>query len=199
MGGKVRKMFNKILWIDIESTGLLFNKHGIIQIAGIIEINGEVKEKFQIFNNPIGKTIDEGALKINGYSVERLQGFMHPRNNYEGIIKMFSKYVDKFDKSDKFIAAGHNVCFDIEFLLQFFKDNNDNYFFSWVESRAYLDTRYIANFLQHTKKLPVLENSKLETLSKHFEEDTAGLHNAMFDIEHTRAIYYKMLDLIIDK
>jgi uncharacterized protein YprB with RNaseH-like and TPR domain len=40
-----------ILFIDIESTGLDPKRNGIIQIAGIIEINGEVKEKFQIFNN----------------------------------------------------------------------------------------------------------------------------------------------------
>ena len=34
------KKMRKVLWLDIETTGLDPERHGIVQIAGIIEIDG---------------------------------------------------------------------------------------------------------------------------------------------------------------
>jgi DNA polymerase III subunit epsilon len=189
-------MIDKLLWIDIESSGLIPEKHGIIQIAGIIEIQGKVKEKFMLLNNCSNKEISDDALKINGYTRQQIATFPAPKETYGKLIEIFGKYVDKYDKLDKFIAAGQQVDFDINFLLQFFKDSGDNYFFSWVESRARLDTKYILTFLQDRGKIPMLENSKNITISKYFGRDVIGAHDAMVDIELTLANYKSMCALI---
>ena len=39
-------METKILWLDTETTGTDSTLHSIIQIAGIIDINGETKKEF---------------------------------------------------------------------------------------------------------------------------------------------------------
>jgi DNA polymerase III subunit epsilon len=189
-------MINKLLWIDTETSGLLPEKHGIIQIAGIVEIQGKVKEKFMLLNNCSNKEISDDALKINGYTRQQISSFPKQNETYRKLIEIFGKYVDKYDKLDKFVVAGQQVDFDVNFLLQFFKDNGDNYFFSWVESRSYLDTKYILTFLQDRGLIPKLENSKNITISKYFGRDITGAHDAAIDIELTMANYKSMCALI---
>jgi DNA polymerase III subunit epsilon len=189
-------MIDKLLWLDIESSGLIPEKHGIIQIAGIVEIRGKVEEKFMLLNNCSNKEISDDALKINGYTRQQISSFSKQDETYRKLIEIFGKYVDKYDKLDKFIVAGQFVHFDVNFLHQFFKDNNDNYFFSWVESRSYLDTKYILTFLQDRGKMPMLENSKNITISKYFGRDITGSHDAAVDIELTMANYKSMCALI---
>ena len=41
-----------ILWVDVETTGLDRHRHGIIQIAGMVEVDGEVVETFDLRMNP---------------------------------------------------------------------------------------------------------------------------------------------------
>ena len=36
----------RILYVDVETTGLVPGKNDIVQISGLIEINKEVKEEF---------------------------------------------------------------------------------------------------------------------------------------------------------
>ncbi|GAY30735.1 hypothetical protein [Prevotella sp. MGM2] len=38
----------KLLFFDLETTGTLVNKHGIHQISGMVVIDGEVKETFNL-------------------------------------------------------------------------------------------------------------------------------------------------------
>ena len=45
-------MKTKLFWYDLETTGLRYWKHGIHQIAGLIEIDGEVVEKFNFDTAP---------------------------------------------------------------------------------------------------------------------------------------------------
>ena len=42
----------KLLWLDTETTGLNKEKCDIIQLAGIVIINGEEKEVFKAFYKP---------------------------------------------------------------------------------------------------------------------------------------------------
>jgi DNA polymerase-3 subunit epsilon len=186
----------KILWLDTETTGIDPLKNGIIQIAGIIEINGIIKEKFELFNNPIGKLIEDSALEVNKKTREDIAKYPSPRECYKSLLNIFSKYIDKFDKNDKFVIAGHNVKFDFDFLYSFFKGLNDNYFFSWIQASAYIDTVYLITILQHLGKIPILENRKNETISKYFGENTDNLHDAVKDIEVTRNNYYNMIKLL---
>lgn len=37
----------KLIYLDLETTGLVPDEHGVIQISGEIEIDGETKEIFK--------------------------------------------------------------------------------------------------------------------------------------------------------
>ena len=68
----------KLCYIDCETTGTDPYKAGIIQLSGIIEINGEVKEEFNYHITPFAMdTIDDKALEITGFKKEEL--FTDPR------------------------------------------------------------------------------------------------------------------------
>ena len=121
----------KVLWLDTETTGLNSEVHGIIQLATIIDIDGELKEKQTFLMKPSGRMAEQKALDINGYSREQIASFEPWENIYLKFIELLSKYVDKFDKEDKFILGGQNVGFDSNFVKSWFEYCNDKYWFSW--------------------------------------------------------------------
>ena len=43
----------KILWLDTETTGLNTDKCDLIQLAGIVIIDGEEKERFNFYCQPV--------------------------------------------------------------------------------------------------------------------------------------------------
>ena len=112
---------------------------------------------------------------------------------YEKFIKLLEKYVNKFDKKDKFHLSGYNnASFDNEFLRNFFKRNNDNYFGSWFFSDS-LDVMILASF-KLMKERHLLEDFKLKTVAKHFgiAVDENRLHEAGYDVELTMQIFNKL-------
>ncbi|MDD3178045.1 MAG: exonuclease domain-containing protein [Candidatus ainarchaeum sp.] len=69
----------KKLYFDVETTGLNPEKHGLIQFSGIIEIDGEIKEKFNFKIKPFDSDlIEESALNVNNISREELNLFTEP-------------------------------------------------------------------------------------------------------------------------
>ena len=109
---------------------------------------------------------------------------------YRKFVNMLAKYVDRFDKRDKFFLVGYNnAAFDNQFLRGFFLQNGDVYFGSWFWSNSFdvmvLATSYLA------ERRAEMENFKLSTVAKFLgiwvSDDE--LHNAMYDIELTMKIF----------
>lgn len=51
---------------------------------------------------------------------------------YKQFVDLLSKYVDRYNKKDKFFLAGYNIAsFDNSFLRAWFIQNGDKYFGSW--------------------------------------------------------------------
>lgn len=112
----------KLLFFDLETTGTNFWQHGIHQIAGCVEIDGEVKEyfDFKVAPNPQAKVAQE-ALDVGGVTLEQVQAYPPMGEVYTEFTKMLGKYVGKFDKKDKFFTVGfNNAAFDNQFLRAFF-------------------------------------------------------------------------------
>lgn len=106
---------------------------------------------------------------------------------------MLAKYVDKFDKKDKFHLVGYNNAgFDNSFLRAFFVQNGDNYFgsFFWADS---IDCYVLASNL-FKKKRASFENFKQMTVAKRLgiEVDESKLHDAEYDIDLCMQIYNKV-------
>ena len=138
---------DKLFFYDLETTGTKFWKNGIHQISGAIVIDGETKEKFDFKVRPNENCIiEEEALKIGGVTKEQIMAYPSMKEVYSKIITMLSKYVDKFDKKDKFHLVGYNnASFDNPFFRAFFVQNNDVYFGSWFWSDS-IDIMVLASF-----------------------------------------------------
>lgn len=183
----------KILWYDTETTGLTENS-AMFQISGVIEIDGEEKEEFDIFCKPHeGADISEQALEVTGMSREELESFQSPKKAYDELVEIFSKYIDKFNKDDKFVIAGQNVKFDIDVLNRFFRRNNDNYLGSFLNYKQVFDTLSIYMALEIADVVPKLENHKLETICKIMEVELSNAHNSLADVKATKEVGDKLL------
>jgi DNA polymerase III subunit epsilon len=192
----------KLCWLDLETTGTQPG-HEIIECAIIIDINGEIKEEKEWLIKPLAleqKYIDSGmareidgqALAVSGTTLEDLQSpdRILPRPFFKELLSIFDKYVNRYEKTDKFTMAGHNVEFDQRFLRDFFLLNNDPYFGSWFHWDVF-------NLMYALKTWEVmvgkrLESKKLEDIGKAFGVEFHA-HRAMDDIKATREIFYRIV------
>ncbi len=181
----------KILFFDVETTGVLPNKHGIHQISGEIQIDGETKEQFNLKVRPNPKAeITPEALEVGGVTLEQIMAYPPMEEVFPQFISMLSKYVDRYNKKDKFFLCGYNnASFDNNFLRGWFLQNGDRYFGSWFWANS-IDVMVLATpFLANVRSK--MENFKLATVALacgiNVEDDK--LHDASYDIYLTKEIY----------
>lgn len=181
----------KLVFFDLETTGTNSGKHGIHQISGQIVIDGVVKESFDFHVQPNPKAlIEEEALKVGGVTREQILAYPPMQQVYQEFVAMLGKYVDKFNKKDKFFLVGYNnAAFDNQFLRGFFLQNGDVYFGSWFWSNS-IDVMVLASAYLATRR-PEMENFKLSTVAKTLGivVNDDSLHDAMYDIELTKAVF----------
>ena len=188
---------NKIIFIDTETGGVNPEKAALIQLSGIIRIDKKDVEKFNFFIKPFENSeVNEKALEVQGRTLEELKTdkYVEEKEVYKQFIKLLDKYIDKYDRTDKFIVAGYNVRFDVDILKAFFQRHGNNFLFSYLDS-SMLDPLYSIRLLQIAEVLPVLENNKLETWCKHFGIELKA-HDSLEDIEATKKLIGKLISLI---
>lgn len=190
-------MMNKIIFIDTETGGVNAEKSALIQLSGIIEVDGTEKEKFNFYIRPFENSeVNEKALEVQGRTLEELgtEKYIDESIIYQEFLEILDKYIDKYDKNDKFIVAGYNVKFDIDILKALFERNNNKFLFSYFNSFM-LDPLYLVRLLQVAGMLPVLENNKLETWCKYFNIELKA-HDSLQDITATKKLIEKLIELI---
>lgn len=182
---------NKLFFFDLETTGVDYAKHGIHQISGKVVIDGITKEAFNLKVQPFpGAIYDDVALKIGNVTRADIEGYEPMRSVYARLIAILSRYVDKFQTSDKFFLAGfNNASFDNQFLRQWFIYNNDKYFGSWFWSSC-IDVMILAA-QQLLNERHTMVDFKLRTVAKQLgiAVDESRLHDAEYDIDLTHNIY----------
>ncbi len=182
----------KLFYFDVESTGLDNKRNDIIQLGGLVEINKKIEEEFCFDCQPFNyNTIDAKALEVNKLTIAQIKEFPTPQEAHNKLVKVFDKYIDRYNKNDKFISCGYNVRFDVGFLSEFFLKNNHKYLFSYIDHHQ-LDVFNLLYILDY-KGVLQLESYKLENVAKYFgiEHDS---HSALSDIKVTRKIFYKLLE-----
>ncbi len=187
-------MNKKVLYFDIETTGLDPKIDQIIQLSYIIEVDNviEIERNILICPKDIDKISDE-VLEILGKTQAEI--FMYPDTASSALVMLqndLSKYCDKYDKLDKFYPAGFNVRFDIEFLRELFESQGDKYFGSWFNGME-LDPLPILRFLDFKNSIK-LPNYKLSTVCEHFKIELQA-HDALSDIKATR----ELIKLFVNK
>jgi DNA polymerase III subunit epsilon len=189
----------KILFFDLETTGLKPEKNGIHQISGIIEIDSETKETFNFKVQPNSKSIIEPeALKVANVTIEQIMAYTPMLEIHKQFTDLLGKYCDKFDKNDKFYLCGYNnASFDNNFLRGFFLQNGDNYFGSWFWNNS-IDVMVLATYFLMPKRHEMLD-FRLKTVAKtlEIEVEESKLHDAFYDIQLTKQIYDKIQKITI--
>ena len=186
----------KTIYIDVETTGLDEKENGLIQLAGMVDIGGVEKERFNFNVAPFAAdVINDKALEKNNVTREALLGYPKPNIVYNKFKDILENHVNKYDKSDKFHLVAYNAPFDTKFTREFFLKNNDNYFGSFFHAPSVCVMNMWAILLRSTRH--ELENFQLGTVYEHvMKKKATNLHDAMQDIKYTKELYKKGLGRI---
>lgn len=183
----------KLLWLDVETTGLNPKTSAIIQLSGLVEIDGHILDSFNYRVRPFpNAVIEEGALKVNNTTKEEILNYPYYQNVFQSFRSVLNRHVDRFDKSDKFVFAGYNVSFDDSFLRNFFALNGDKYYGSLIAFPK-LDVAGTVAKKMYLQDL-TLENYKLETVCNHYGI-FFNAHDSMADIVATRKLFYTLEEM----
>jgi len=204
----------KLVFIDVETTGVNPESNGITQISGCVQIGQDLVTTFDYFVRPFHQdVIDASALEVTGLDRRQFlppehpdflvvpgQHFEDPREVYVRLQTLFKTYVDQYDKSDKFQFVGYNAhSFDMPFMRRFWEKNNDRFFGSWFWYPC-LDVMLLWAQILHPVRAE-LPNFKLATVARHcgIEVDDNRLHDSQYDIELTRELWISACQIIKQK
>ncbi|MFA5166699.1 MAG: 3'-5' exonuclease [Candidatus Paceibacterota bacterium] len=186
----------KVCYLDTETGSLNVYKCALLQLGYIIEIDGDEIAKECVNIAPIeGDEIKDDALKVNGFKRAELEKFTNPAKAYHNFLALLDSRVDKFAKTDKMFLIGYNVMsFDQLVMDSFFKKHKNKYFGSYFW-RPPIDVMALAAIdlalVRYT-----MEKFSLDEVAKVYKvklEGEHGFHNALYDVEITRAIFKKLV------
>ena len=184
----------KILLLDCETTGLHEKYNGVVQIAGIVKINGIEKERFNLKCRPFSAdNFEQAALDVTKNTLEEIMSWPDPKDTYNQFLALLAKYVNKYSKNDKFFFCGYNAEFDMKFMRAWFTKNGDKYFGSWFWFPPICAMQAAAIHTQAIRHS--LPNFKLETVCKHFgiAFNKAEAHDAFYDIAKTEELMKRLV------
>ena len=191
------KRRSKLFWLDCETTGTDYKIHDIHELAFLIELDGVVvhEESFKIRPDNFD-TIELKALEISGTTVEELEKIDFTiADAVRRLKEVWSIYVDKYDRDDKFIIAGYYIKFDVDFLRSMFTDKvGDRYGIGSYCFSCLLD---VSTFVAVAvgKYNFRFKNHKLETVCEKLKIPLEKAHDSMQDIRATRALYNMLGEL----
>lgn len=185
----------KIFYCDVETTGLDPKVHEVVQLSYLIEIEGKLQGEGNLWIRPRRlDMVSPDALRIAGKTIEDLKGYPLGVHAYKELTKVLGRYIDKFNRADKFVWAGQNARFDMDFVRAFFVDQGDQYFGSWFESQP-TDLISVARFCSMGGLL-TFPNYKLQTICETLGVDLKP-HDALDDVRATRKCLKALLGFLL--
>lgn len=191
-----------LLWVDVETTGLSDERHGIISLAAIADWEGQEVGAKVFHMNPFGREIEDGALAVNGFTREQIAAFPH-WNDVKA--EFLTWLVQTFTRA--FIpvtCAGYNhVSFDTRFMREWFRAEAIDKLLeppprkveNWrLEEFVKISDAYdVMKIVKADPRFAKLGNRRLLTVANSMGVDLADkAHQAEADIRATRDIYYKI-------
>lgn len=177
----------KILYFDVETTGLDPKNDHIFQLSGLIDVDGEVKEEFNIFMQPPkGTAVSKEALRVTGKTIEDLRSYQPTTDGFNEFINILNKYVDPngpYNAQEMFYPCAYNGNFDLQFLSELFIKQSNEQFYKY-QNWQLIDPLVVFRMLSFCG-LVQLPNHKLSTVSSHFGI-SIDAHDALSDVRATR-------------
>lgn len=169
-------------YFDLETTGLNPRKDHIIQMAYIIEVDGEVITSNSIrIRPPLGTLIHPIIQKLTDRSIQDIQSGLDPYQLVEQV------YSDISGVQGGLYVVGYNVQFDIDFLKKCFTDNGNYKLFNHLGKAIDVLQLVTFDFLHNDIEV---ENLKLGTICQALNIELSA-HDAMSDIEATRELFLR--------
>ena len=178
-------MENKLIaFIDIETTGLDFLKHEIIEIGCVLARqdgkNLEIQSEHEWKVKPQKiESADPEALQINGYDPSQ----------WVFAADLGTALAELSDITAGAWFAAHNSTFDFAFLQKGFAENG-------VENKMdyhKLDT--ITYAIAKLENKPEISRYSLRALCDYFGVENVRAHTALSDARATAAVYQKLLEI----
>ena len=160
-----------LVFIDIETTGLISGYHEIIEIA-IIGDGFEYHKKLKPSRLELA---DPRALAINGYTSKEWREASEPYNVAIEVAQIL--------KGCTIVA--HNPHFDMEFITELC----EKYELPCLWKRRYIDTITLA--YEHLKPCGI-ESVSLSSCRAFFGWSQIGAHTALQDARDCRRLFYKL-------
>ena len=187
-----QSLFKKVLYFDTETTGLDAGKYGIIQLAALMEIGGEIVETFNMkFQPHEGALINPDALKISGTEPEELKTRTSSSDAYREFLKFLDRHIAKFDKTDQAYPAGYNVTFDMQFLEAWFRHHGNQYGTGSYQNWKMLDPLPLLRVWDFLGTV-ALPDYKLQTVCTAYGIELQA-HDALSDILATRELLGRVM------
>ncbi len=180
----------KLIYIDVETTGIPCPQSGLIQLAGAIEIGDDKPQPFQYRIQPFpDDVIVDEALAVNGVTRLEMSAYDAPEFVYQEFTRLLGKYVDRYDRADKFHFVGYNAMFDSDHLRAWFVKNGDTYFGSWFHFPP-IDVMGMAAVHLMSRRA-AMKDFKLLTVAQELglQVDASKMHDARYDIALTRKLF----------
>lgn len=181
----------KYFFVDTETTGTDPKRHGVTQIGVIIEIDGKIRETLRFKVKPFETDeIEQTAIDIQNTSLETIKSYPSPQIVHQQLISIMERYVDRYDKEDKFHLIGYNARFDSDMLREWFNKCGDVYYGSWFFFPP-IDVMNIAAVILMEKRAR-MDNFKLQSVCEEMGLFLVEsfLHNALEDVKITRDLFY---------
>lgn len=186
----------KILWLDVETTGLEPDTHEIIELSCMLQKGNQVMEPVTFYFRP-ERRVDPEALKVQNKTMEQVLAYPHRQTSFETLKKFLKRFINPFDKTDKAFLAGYNVVFDEEFLRDEFKRQKDDYFGSWFYNCRLDVMGLVPIYILLNPDKPKPENHQLGTIYEYVTgKNLDDAHSSKADIIATRDICREIIATI---
>lgn len=169
-----------LLSLDVETGGLDPQKNSILSIGAVDIDTGE--EFYVECRNQIGRTLDEFALKVNGFTEEQANdpNKVLPYYAYEMLVNWAEE-----KKSGRLLVGENLPSFDVQFL----KDAQKNSAKAWIWGHRFVDLHSVS-YVKFGRSVKMDECLKLLGLPEEIKP-----HNALTGARVTRDAIKGLLNL----
>lgn len=158
---------NKILFIDLLTTGMHPERCGICKIGGIFTEDGKEIQRFEFNVRPFRNAlIRDESLNAGCIYRSELIYFPEEKEVFASFIELLNKHVDAKNPLDKIYLAGFNAAsFDTTFLREWFKRMNCDKFRDYFFVQT-IDVMCLAAFalMNERKSMP---NFKIDSAARY--------------------------------